>query len=170
MINYSLPRTFAMTSWSKGVQRPLHLHSNSGVRFWRNLDFIIIFIIILLLYIIFIFLLVLFLPLSRNFYSNSFNMLLFYIPYWCFTCQEGISSTNFFAWNFIYLWTFMCEVIISFNVNVHVYFTLGNCWRAIIVKTAGKSVGIGLQQVALLAITNSYHYLIINWWIMLLLT
>ena len=64
----------------------------------------------------------------------------------------------------------MCEVIISFNVNVHVYFTLGNCWRAIIVKTAGKSVGIGLQQVALLAITNSYHYLIINCLIMLLLT
>lgn len=56
----------------------------------------------------------------------------------------------------------MCEVIISFNVNIHMYFTLGNCWRAIIVKIADKLVGIGLQQVALLAITNSYHYLIIN--------
>ena len=29
-------------------------------------------------------------------------------------------------------------------------------------KIAGKLVGIGLQQVALLAITNSYYYLIIN--------
>lgn len=88
MINYSLPRTFAMTSWSKGVQRPLHLHSNSGVGVWRNLDFIIIFIIILLLYIIFIFLLVLFLPLSRNFYSVTLSTC------YCFIYPTGASPVK----------------------------------------------------------------------------
>lgn len=37
----------------------------------------------------------------------------------------------------------MCEVIIIFNDNIHVYFILGNCWWAIINSENSWQVGLG---------------------------
>lgn len=77
----------------------------------------------------------------------------------------------FFLFNGV-VWTFMCEVIIIFNDNIHVYFILGNCWWAIINSENSWQVGLGWLATSC---SPSDHkqlplYLITNWWIMLLPT